>query len=112
KLPMLHPIELVGELGIIAPIFRDSRKPAIAQIFAAFADALTEMIIDTVGYIELQIFRPAVVPFRQPDLLFAQGLAMRTAGILLVRCAVSDMAIHNDQRGPILRILECPERTR
>ena len=36
---------------------------------------------------------------------------MRRAGVLFVRCAVSDVAVHDDQRGAILAVLKRPERT-
>ena len=36
---------------------------------------------------------------------------MGGAGVLLVRRAVTDMAVHDDQRGAILRVLKMLERT-
>ena len=60
---------------------------------------------------ELRIWRPAVVTLRQPDLLLAQRLAVRRARVLLVRCAIGDVAVHDDQGWSIARALERPERT-
>ena len=45
----------------------------------------------------------------QPHFLLAQRFAMRLGGILLVRRAIADMAVHDDQRRPTLGPQEGPK---
>ena len=107
---MLHAKQLFGKLGILLAIFVDSRKPGIAQILATLANPLAEVIVYAIRHVELLVFGPAVVPFRETNLLFSQRLAVRAAGILLVGRAVADMAVHDNQRGPVAGALKCSER--
>src|SRR6266567_3907775 len=56
------------------------------------------------------ILRPAIELFHQLDFIFAQSLAMRGVGVLLMRRAISDMAIDDDESWPIIRgkkFIEC-----
>ena len=61
------------------------------------ADTFLEMSVDAVGNEEFRVFGPAVIFLRQLDFRFAEWLAMRFVGILLVRRAVADVAVHDDQ---------------
>jgi hypothetical protein len=72
------------------------------QRLPAPADASLEMLAYPVGHEERGVFRPAVMPFGQADFFLAQRFAMRRTGVLLVGRAVGDMAVDNDQGGPIL----------
>src|SRR5262245_33773237 len=69
------------------------------------------MIVDSLRHVELLVFRPAIVSFGKPDLFFAEGFAVGAARVLLVRRAISDMAVHDNQRRAILRALKVPEST-
>ena len=68
------------------------------------------MIVDSIRHIELFVFRPAVVSLGKPDLFFAQRFAVGATGVLLVRSAIADVAIHDDQRRAIVRTLKVVER--
>ena len=68
------------------------------------------MIVHAVRHVKLLVFRPAVIPFRETDLVFAQGFAVGPAGILFVGRAVSDVTVNDDQRGAIVgaqKSIEC-----
>jgi hypothetical protein len=106
---VLHAIELFGEFRVLLPIFCDSREPAVTQLFPALPDALTEMIVNALGHVELLIFWPTIVSLRESDLLLAQGFTVCPAGILLVRRTVPDMAVHDDQRRTVFAILKGSE---
>ena len=67
---------------------------------AARADAVGEMLVHAVRHQELRILGPAVEPLGVSDLVLAERFAMGFGRVLLVRCAVADMALDNDQRGP------------
>ena len=64
------------------------------------------MLADLLRHQEFGILRPAVVGLRQPDLLLVQRLSMGSAGVLIVGRTVGDMAIDNDQRRAVRRVLE------
>src|SRR6202040_2180327 len=103
---MLHAEQLFGEVGVLLAILTDSREPVVAQLLAALSDALTEVIVDAVRYVELLVFWPAVVALGEPDLVFTQRFAVGPAGVLFVGGAVSDVAVHDDQRGAVFGVLE------
>ena len=63
-----------------------------------------------VGHEELGILRPAIGALGEPDLVLAQRLAMGGGGIDLVRRAVADVAVEDDQRRPALGLAEDRER--
>ena len=56
-----------------------------------------EMLAHAVRHQKLCIFRPAVAALGEAHLFFAERLAVRGAGVLLVRRAVADMAVDDDQ---------------
>ena len=68
---------------------------------SALTEQLLKPLVHAIRHQELGIFRPAVISLRQPDLFLAQRLAVRRAGVLLVRGAVGDVAIDDDERGPV-----------
>ncbi len=68
------------------------------------------MIVDSVRHIKLFVFRPAIVSLGKPDLFFTQWFAVGAAGILFVRGAIADVAVHDDQRRAIVRALKVAER--
>ena len=80
------------------------------QGLAARADARLEMLAHSIGDEELRILRPAVMTLGQLDFLRAQRFSMRRARILLVRGAVGDVAVDDDESRSIGRLLERPER--
>src|SRR5579872_4883704 len=109
---MLHAKQLFGNLGILLAILGDSGKPGIAQILAALANPLAEVIVDAIGHVELPVFRPAIIPFRETNLVFPERLPVGAAGVLLVGRAVTDVAVDDDQRRAVIGVLESSEGTR
>ena len=110
KLAVLHAKQLVGKVGIMLAILSDSLKPGVAQILASLTDPLTEVIVDPIRHVEFLVFGPAVVPFGETNLILAQRLAVGAAGILLVRRAIADVAVDDDQRRPVVGALKGSER--
>ena len=79
---------------------RRSRRallPLVAQARAALADPGGEVLVDTVGDEELGVLGPAVGALRLPHLLLAERLAVGRRRVLLVRRAVADVAVDDDQ---------------
>src|SRR4029453_12361349 len=99
-------------LGILLPVFRETLEPCIAQILASLANPVAEVIVNSVWYVEFLVFRPSVIPFRETNLLFSQGLAVSAACILFVGRAVPDVTVDDDQRRPVIRVLERAESAR
>ena len=81
----------------------------IAVRFSSNADSLLEMFVHAVGNQEFRVFRPAVDALGQLDFLFAERLAVRGGGVLLVRRAPADVAVHDDERRPVARSEERAE---
>ena len=96
---------MVGQLGILALEYRRTWPSRRRAAPAALADARLEVLAHAVGHEELGVLGPAVVALGQPDLFLAQRLAVRRAGVLLVRRAVGDVAVDDDQRGAIVVLL-------
>ena len=109
ELTMLHPVELVGQFGMLGPVPLNPAEPGVAQRLAAPADALAEVLVDSVGHEELRVLGPAVIALGQPDFLLAQGLAVGGAGVLLVGRAPADVAVDDDQGRPIALLEEDAE---
>ena len=81
---MLDPVKLVGQLGMLGLVGFEPLEPGVAQILAALADALAEVVVDAVGDEEFGVLGPAVELLGEADLILAQGFAVRAAGVLLV----------------------------
>src|SRR5262249_49801729 len=101
QLAMLHIVKLARQLWMIFLVFFNPTKPGIAELLAASADAVAEMTVNRFGNQKFGVLRPAIVALGQPNLFLPQGLAMRSARVLLVRSPPGDMAINNNQSGPI-----------
>ena len=110
QLAALHALDVVGEIGELLLVGAEALLPRLAQLRAARADAGFEVLVHAVGDEELGVRRPAVALLGQADLVFAQRLAVRGAGVLLVRRAPADVAVDDDQRRPIVGGLEDVER--
>ena len=77
---------------------------------AAGADAGREVLADALGHEERRVLRPAVSALGQADFLGAERFTVGGAGVLLVRRAVGDVAVDDDERRAIGRVLERAER--
>src|SRR5262245_10481956 len=110
QLTAQHAISLVRELRILASILLKLSPPGSMERQAARPDALLEMLTHLIWDEELRFWRPAVGTLRQPDLFLAQRFAVRRTRVLLVRRAVGDVTVDDDQGRSIARALERPER--
>ena len=110
QLPPLHLIDLGGEVREALAVVGKQRFPVAPRLAAALADAVGEVLHDSVGHQELGILRPVIGALDELHLVFAQGLAMGRGGIDLVRRAIADVAVENDQRRPAFGLAEDRER--
>ena len=104
QLAPLHLLDLGGELRDTSR--GSAAKSSVPRRARASAPRAPmpggEVLAHAVGHQELRVLRPAVGALGQPDLLLAERLAVRGGGVLLVRRAVADVAVEDDQRGPAL----------
>src|SRR5262249_41692865 len=89
---------------------REQFGPTSAGLGAALADAGGEMLAHAIGNEELGVFRPTIIAFGEADFVLAQGLAVRRGGILLVRRAIADVAVEDDEGRAALRLPKHIER--
>ncbi len=73
---------------------------------AALAGDVLEVIVDAVGNVEFLVLRPAVVALGELDFFLAERLAVGRAGVLLVRRAIGDVAVHDDECRAVGGLLE------
>jgi hypothetical protein len=94
---MLHFEELVGQCRVVPLVFLKRGEPGITKLWATHADPCAKMRANLFGNEENSLLWPAIIPFRQADLLRAKRLAMRGTGALLSRRTVANMAVDDDQ---------------
>ena len=94
-------IELLGLFGELPGIFGIAGFPGLVERLAAGADVRAEVGQHLFGHEELLVFRPAVGPLGQADLLVTQRGAVGAVRVVLVRSAVGDHALDDDQRRPV-----------
>src|SRR5438552_13116447 len=87
----------------------EASEPLAAERPAPRTQAAPEVLPHAVGHEELRILRPPIGTLGQPDLLLAQRLAMGPARVLFARRAVGDVAVDDDQGGPVDSQLEGSE---
>src|SRR5712691_12476636 len=97
QLTPLHQVDLGRELWIFRPVSREKFSPTAAGLRAARANSGGEVLAHGVGNQEFGVLGPSVVAFGEANLLLTQRLAMSCGGILLMRRAVADVAIQNDE---------------
>ena len=90
-------------------VLHELRLPGAASLGAACADSLREVLHDALGNEELRILGPAEEALRCPDAVGAERLAVRLRRVL-DRRAVADVAVHDDQRRPLVLGPEGVER--
>src|SRR5215510_3479733 len=110
ELAALHLIYLGGEIGELAAVVGKERLPPRARGRPARADAGIELFAHPVGNEKLRVFRPAIGALGQTYLFVAQRIAVRRRRVDLVRRAVADMAVQDDQRRPAVGSVEDLER--
>jgi hypothetical protein len=92
----LHAPDLLGKVGILSAIRFKLGKPSFVKPLATLTNAIPEMLAYAVWNEKLGVFGPAVAPLGQTYLLFAERLAVGGAGVVLVRCAIADMALDDN----------------
>ncbi len=112
QLTALHALEPVRELGMGAAVVLEAREPGFAQLATAPADAGLEVLVHPVRDQELRILGPPVALLGEADLVVAERLAVRGAGVLLVRRAIADVAVDDDQGRAIAGPAEDLDRMR
>ena len=90
-------VDLRRCIGMLAPVGRKPVVPFLAQRRAALAKAVAQTVIDAFGHQKLRILRPAVETLCETDLLLAQRVAVSRRRVLLMRGAVTDGAVENDE---------------
>src|SRR5712691_6605503 len=93
---------MISQLGILGFVLLERFYPLLAGSTAASADSLGKVFAHPVGDKELGIFRPSIVSLGQLDLFLAERLAVGGGSILLVRSAVGDVTVHDNQGGAIV----------
>src|SRR5262245_14737058 len=109
QVPRLHLIDLFRELGILLAVRRHERGPPASRGGAACPDAGREALAHAVGDQELRVLRPPIAALAKANFLRTELLAVRGRGVLLVRGAVADVAVEDDQRGAPLRFAKDAE---
>ena len=70
---------------------------------------MPEVLIDTVGDMELRVLRPAVIALGQPDFLLAERFPVSRRGVLFIGRPIGNVAIHDDQSRTVRCFLEGAE---
>ncbi len=100
QLAPLHAQQLVGQVGVRDSVGLERTEPLGACVGAPRPDAGTERLVDLLGHQEGRVLGPAVPTLGGADLLVAERFAVRGARVLLRRCAVGDMAVHDHEGRP------------
>ena len=96
--PVLHAVELLGELRVLGAVAFERRHPLVAGATSAGADAVGEVVVDLVRHVELGVLGPAVEALGRADVVGAERFAVRGGGALLAG-PVPDVAVDDDERG-------------
>src|SRR5262249_17580869 len=106
----LHLLDLGGELRELLTVVGKERLPAPPRLGAARHDSGIKLPHDPVGHEKLGILRPAIGALGKPDLLLPQWFAMGSGRVNLVRRAVTDVAVENDESWSTFGLSEDCER--
>ena len=109
KLAPLHLANLGSQLRILVCVMAECFLPLLMQLFSTLSDSRPEMLLHAIRNVKLGVFRPAVVPLGQANFFFSEGLAVRSAGVLLVGSAIRDVAVDNDESRPVVGMEESLE---
>ena len=88
---------------------RKQFSPLLSQLAPALANPLLKIFANPFRHQKFGVLRPSIKFLGQPHFFFAQRFAMSFLGVLLVRRAVSYVAIDDNQRRTDLQY---PERRR
>jgi hypothetical protein len=76
------------------------------QRLTARTNTRLKMLAHAIGHEKLRFFGPAIPTLRQSDLFLAERFAVRRTGVLFMWGPVGNVTINNDERRPIVRVLE------
>src|SRR5439155_14514363 len=85
------------------------RRPPDPSGRSARPDAGGEVLADAVGDQQLRLLRPPIAALGEANLLLTERLAVGRGRVVLVRGAVADVAVEDDERGTPLRLPEDAE---
>src|SRR5262249_59578935 len=106
QLTPLHLVDLGCELGMFRSVGREQFGPTAAGLRATGADSRGEVGAHGLGNQELGVLGPAVVAFGEANLLLTQRFAVSRGGGLLMRRAVADVAVQDDEGRATLGLVE------
>src|SRR5215469_15182289 len=98
QLSMLHPAKPVGLIWKLFGIVRKQSLPFRVCFGSPRAHSFLKALVNSIGHKKLRVFRPAIKLLYQLDFRFAERLAVRFVGILLVRGSIANVAVHHNQR--------------
>src|SRR5262249_7005029 len=88
-----------GEVRILGAVSFEELRPFAVGFRATRSDSVFEVLVDAIGNQEFRVFRPSVRAFRETDFFIAEWFAVSFRSVLLMRRAVPDMAVQDDERG-------------
>ena len=112
QVALVKRVQLCGQRRISVAISRKLTIPFGCEPTAAFSDARLEMMIHALGDQKLRVLGPAISAFSQFDLVRSQRLAMSGRGVLLVGGPIGDMAVDDNEGGPIAGCVKALEGLR
>ena len=112
QLAPLHLVDLRRQFGVLRAVGRKAGTPGLVRAGAALAEVRAEMFAHAIGHGEARVGVEAVELLGAARLVDTQRLAVGGGAVLLVRRAVADVAVHDDQRWAVVRALEGLQRQR
>ena len=76
---------------------------------ASFAEAFCEVFAHALWHKEFRVLGPPVAALGQLDLFFTERFTMSGGTIFLMRGAIANVAVHNDEGRSVDGLFECAE---
>ena len=86
------------------PVTGEVRIPRLARAGTSLAELRAEVLPYAIWHNKLRIRIEAVGHLGEPYLVNTEWFTVRLFGVLLVRCAVANVALHDDQGRPVMRV--------
>src|ERR1700757_720172 len=97
---MLHEADFVSEFWIFDGVSCKKVIPSTTSFGSSCAEPGTEMLANLVRNQKLRVLRPSIAAFRQTNLILAKRLSVSLGSVLLMGCAVTDVAIEDNESRP------------
>src|SRR5690242_19014604 len=78
---------------------------------AALTDPVSKILTYAVRHQKFGVFWPAIGAFGKADFIFSQGFSVGFPRVLFIGSAVSDVAVHDDEGGTVMSVMERIQRT-